>query len=198
MENIVTIVLSILTVLGTIGTFYFGYKSVRLERMKNSLTWREVESGALHLLKKAEATFKPDILLMLSGPGAIITSLGMIQARRFYPVYTAMLEDKRGTLFQCKPKGHIEIATRKWIIHLPEQLFAETDKRIMIIDDCVISGDVQTSMCDFLEKKGFPKENIFFATLVCSQIAIEANKAPDLYWYLNPHKDLFFPWGRWF
>jgi hypothetical protein len=171
---------------------------MRLERIRNSLDWKEVECGSLHLLKKAEGVFRPDILLMTSGPGAIIASLAMIQARRFFPVYTAILEDKRSESFQCKPKGHIKLSTRKWVIYLPEQLCDETDKRIMIIDDCVISGDVQTAICEFLEHKGFPKNNIFFATLVCSQIAIESNKAPNLYWYVNPHKDLFFPWGRWF
>lgn len=197
MENL-TILLAVLSVLGTVGTFYFGARSMRLERLKNSLTWKEVETGSLDLLRKAEATFKPDILLMTSGPGAIVASLAMIQARRFFPIYTAILEDKRSALFQCKPKGHIQLFTRKWVIHLPEQLCKEAAKRIMIIDDCVISGDVQTAVCEFLEKNGFPKKNIFFATLVCSQIAIDTNKAPDLHWYTNPHKDLFFPWGRWF
>ena len=146
MEKI-TIVLAVVSVLGTIGTFYFGARSVRLERIKNSLTWKEVESGSLDLLNRAEAAFKPDILLMTSGPGAIIASLAMIQARRFFPVYTAILEDKRSARFHCEPKGHFKVFTKKWIVHLPEQLCNEVDKRIMVIDDCVISGDVQTAIC---------------------------------------------------
>jgi len=193
-----TIILAVLTILGTVGTFYFGARSMKLERLKNALTWKEVESGSLDLMKKAEAKFKPDILLMTSGPGAIVASLAMIQTRRFFPIYTAILEDKRSAPFQCQPKGHIKLSTRKWVVHLPEQLRNETHKRILVMDDCVISGDVQTAICEFLEENGFPKKNIFFATLVCSQIAIDTNKAPDLHWYTNPHKDLFFPWGKWF
>lgn len=171
---------------------------MKLARIKDSLSWKQVESGSFELLKKGDKVFRPDILLMTSGPGAIVASLAMIQLRRFLPVYTAILEDKRGTLFQHPPKGHIEISTSKWNMYLPEQLSDETDKRIMIIDDCVMLGDVHTALREYLQETGFLRENIFFATLVCSQLAIDSSKAPDLYSFINPHKDLFFPWGRWF
>lgn len=193
-----TITLGVLSLLGTFGTFYFGWKTVLLQRLRNSLTWREVESGSLFLLREAEKRFRPDILLTTSGPGAIVANLAMCQTRRFYPIYTAILEDNRSTRFKLKPKGHVELSTHKWIIHLPEQLCIESDKRILIIDDCVMSGDVQAAICGFLESRGFPKKNIFFATLVCSQIASETKRTPNLHWRLNPDKDLFFPWGRWF
>jgi hypoxanthine phosphoribosyltransferase len=196
--TILTICLGVLSVLGTAGTFYFGWKAGLLQRLRNSLTWQQVASGSLYLLREAEKQFRPDILLTTSGPGAIVANLAMSQARKFYPIYTIILEDRRSGRFKLKPKGHEELFTPKWVIHLPEQLCQETDKRILIIDDCVMSGDVQRAICEFLEAKGFPKKKIFFATLVCSQIATETEKAPNLYWQINSHKDLFFPWGRWF
>jgi len=193
-----TIGLGVLSCLGTLGTFYFGWKTVLLQRLRNSLTWKDIESGSLFLLREAEKRFRPEVLLTTSGPGAIVANLAMSQARRFYPIYTIMLEDKRSGAFKLKPKGHVELSTHKWLIHLPEQLCQEVNKRVLIMDDCVMSGDVQAAICGFLETKGFPRKNIFFATLVCSQIASETKKAPNLHWHLNPHKDLFFPWGRWF
>ena|SRR2546423_2467872 len=194
----ITVLLSIVSVLGTIGTFYFGIKSNRLEKQRYSLTWKEVETGSLQLLRESESKFHPDILLMISGPSAIVASLAMIQSRQFFPVYTAVLENKRELLFKYKPKGHTEISTTKWNIYLPEQLCREVDKRILVIHDCVMSGDVQATICHFLLEKGFPRDHIFLATLVCSELAFESKKAPDYHWYKNPHKDLYFPWGRWF
>src|SRR5260221_12151740 len=74
-----TIGLAILSILGTVRTFYFGYRTTKLERIKNSLTWKDVQSGSLELLQKTDKIFHPDILLMTSGPGTIVASLAIIQ-----------------------------------------------------------------------------------------------------------------------
>lgn len=196
--DLVTLILGIISVLGTLGTFYFGFKSVRLDRAKRSFEWKDIKNGAIDVLKAAEKTFHPDCLLMMSGPGAIVASIAMVETGRAIPAYLAMLEDRRGPLFKFKPYGHTVISTKKWNIYIPDQLLNEKDKRVMIIDDCVLSGDLQTTVCRFLEENDFPRQNIFLTAVVCSRIAIEANKSPDLYWYLNPHADFYFPWGRWF
>lgn len=197
-QAIITIILAAIGVAGTVGTFYFGLKSFRLERARNSFTWDDVETGALDILKRAEKDFRPHILLMVSGPGGIVTSLAMVRSGRYYPVYTAMLEDKRGPLFPSKPAGYTEVSTQKWNIYLPNILSGENEKRVLIIDDCVMSGDLQAAVRRFLLDHGFAKQNIFFATLICSKIAMQSNKAPDIYWYLNPHGEFYFPWGSWF
>src|SRR5258708_25569818 len=103
--RVLTIALGIWSFIGTVGTFYFGWRTGVVERMRNSLTWKEVESGSLYLLREAEKKFRPDMLLTTSGPGAIVANLAMSQARRFYPIYTIILEDRRAGSFKLKPKG---------------------------------------------------------------------------------------------
>jgi hypoxanthine phosphoribosyltransferase len=195
--NTLTILLSVIGILGTVGTFYFGIESLRLKWARNSITWKEIERGTADIFKKADKDFQPEILLTMSGPGAIITSLAMIQSGRFLPVYTIILEDKTGYSFKDKPKGYIPISTHKWNLYVPEQILNETSKRVMVIDDCVMTGDIKAVVCEFLEDHHFPKENIFFAVLVCSQIAVTTSKAPHLHWRLS-HGDFYFPWGKWY
>jgi hypothetical protein len=151
----------------------------------------------LDILKKAERDFKPELLLMMSGPGGIVTNLAMVKSGRFYPIYTAMLENKKIPTFSFAPKGYTKISTKKWNIYLPDVIFEESSKRILIIDDCVMSGDVQSTVRNFFSDKGISETNFMFASLVCSKIAQPASKAPEIYGYLNPHGEFYFPWGEW-
>lgn len=195
--NTLTIILGIVGLLGTIGTFYFGFKTLYLEKRRRSFSWQEVQTGTSEFLKEIIEVFKPDALVSMSGPGSIIANLGMSELKKFYPLYTLMMEDLKNKGFSFKPKGYETITTTKWRIHIPKQLLNEKDKKILILDECTMSGDTNFQVKKFLVENGHEEKNIYHASLVCSEVANFSNKAPNKYWYLNPHSEFYFPWGRW-
>jgi hypothetical protein len=196
MLNVISLLIG---VLGIIVAFYFGIKSLRLSREKRTFSWHEVERGATYLLRKAEEVFHPQIIMMISIESAIITGIAMTKFPRLLPTYLVMLENKTGRKFDPTviPKDHSPIETSKWNIYIPNQVCKEHDKRILIIDDRVLTGNIQREMRKFLESKGFKKENIMFISLVCASTAITSNNAPDLYYYKNPYEEFDFPYGSW-
>ena len=196
--NSFTIIATAVGLLGSIGTFYFGLRTVRLERARIFFTWADVERGASDLLKSVDKVFQADVLLMTSGPPAIVGSIAMVQSDRYLPVYLGIQEDKRGPLFACPPSDHAIVATEKFNIYIPKTLCADTSKKVIIFQDCVISGDSLVGLVRFLEDAGFARNNICTASLVCSQIALDSGKGPDMHWYATPHSEFNFPWGKWY
>ena len=193
-----TMILSTIGVIGTFGTFYFGHKSILLEKKKKSLNWSQIESAMGELLRDSIHKFNPDAIVFLSGPSAIVANIGFVKLRYFIPTYLIMIEDSKKSPFTKKVNNYIEFSCSRWTLYLPSQLITKKNNRILIISDCVISGDTASSIKKLFIENGFKKNNLYYSTLVCSQVALDSNKAPDYYWYINPHADFYFPWGRWF
>lgn len=189
-------------VIGALGIFvgvYFGIENRRLSRERRTFSWQDVERGASYLLRRAEEVFKPDIVVMVSIEGAILAGIAMTRFTRLMPTYLAMLENKTGRRFEpgVTPKDHSVVSTEKWNVYIPNQICKEHDRRVLLIDDRVITGNIQREIRIFLEGNGFKRENIFFASLVCASTAIISNNAPDLYYFKNPHEEFYFPYGSW-
>jgi len=196
--EIFTIFASIIGVLGTVGTFYYGFRAKDLRRERVSFGWDDIETGTIDLLKAVERCFHPDALLITSGPPAIVGSIAMVQSGRFLPTYLGVQEDKRGYQFNNPLPNHKIISTEKFNIHIPESIFLDTSKKLLILQDCVISGDSLAGIVNMLIAGGYPRGNIHTAALVCSQIARDSNKAPDHYWFPSPYSEFYFPWGKWY
>ena len=73
---------------------------------------------------------------------------------------------------------HALVSTEKFNIYIPKTLCVDTSKKVLILQDCVITGDSLAGMVRFLEASGFSRTNICTATLVCSQIALESKEGP--------------------
>ena len=214
--DLVTIILGAISVLGVIATIFFGFESKRkgkrvleldaareeLETRRKSFSWQEVQAGAVELLRKELKEFRPDALILMAGPGAVIASVAMAQFKYIIPVYVIMLQDATRDVFSFEPneKDYSRITSSRWRIYIPKSIFNDEVPRLLYFDDCVISGDTLTKLRIFFEEQGYTKNknNIRFVTLVCSQISVDSNKDPDNYWYLNPYADFYFPWGKWY
>jgi adenine/guanine phosphoribosyltransferase-like PRPP-binding protein len=191
------ITLAVIGVLGTIGTFYFGIKSLRLERQRRSFTWRDIQIGATELLRREIQHFRPDLMLVPSGPGAAVASIAMTELRHFIPTYTIVLrnpsEPFHGDLKDC-----YQTKSGRWEIFIPKSVLTDKTRRILVFDDCVMTGDTLSAIRQLIESKGIDAAQLRCICLVCSRIAADGNKSPDAFWHQHDDAEFYFPWGKWY
>ncbi len=191
------IVLGIVSILGTIGTFYFGAKAERMAREKQRFSWGDVEEGCRTLNRTAIGRFKPDIIICFSGPSSIIANLMIQLSNYFVPVYTSVLQKPdilSDRYFSTQSFEHI--VTSQWQLHVPAEIFLDKTKRVLLVDDYVHSGESLSVLKQKLLDRGFPVSNVKSCALICSNIAKEANRAPDYFKYLLDNSVFYLPWGK--
>lgn len=164
--------------------------------------WEAVSSGSRELARKCIRQFGPDAILTLSGPGAVLASLAMVESGRFLPLYTVIQieKEKNGSSDPNHdiPMYSIRDETGKWDLYFPDALCAIPDKKkkkITVLDDCALTGDLLSKVRARLTQLGFEDKNILTAVLVCSQVAIRQNKAPNFYVHSERASEFELPWG---
>lgn len=194
-STIVSVVSFIIGVLGTSGTVYFGIKSLRLEQRIRRFDWDDISIGIKSLNNRIFNDFKPDLLLSISGPGSIISNLLLAQTANYAPLYVG-ISKKVSENFSCIPSYKHSISTSKWITYIPDELFKFKNRRVLICEDCVLSGDTMSQLVNILINNGFRRENILTMSLFVTEVAMSSNKGPDIYWYKLPDSDFYLPWGK--
>jgi hypothetical protein len=66
----------------------------------------------------------------------------------------------------------------------------------LIIDGAAITGDTIEKVTNFLIENNFVKNNIYWASLFVTKVALEAGKSPNIYWIQIPDSDIYLPWGK--
>jgi len=187
-----------LTVIFGVGsifiTIYYQIKNKQLNKKK--ITWEELQDFTNSLRKKINTGYKPDIYFSPCRRGATIANL-MFLADENIPLFVGIREDNRGknTAFAFKHEGFVISKTEKYNHYIPKGLLDQKKFKLLIIDDFADTGDSLKTIVDFLVDNGFEKENIKTATVVCSETAHRARKAPDYFSTIMP-SDFRFPWGE--
>jgi len=196
--DILTIFFGIVSVIGVIGTLYYGSKSVHHNRELKRIVWSDLASASHRLRNKIKKKFRPDIVFTPDRRGATIANL-MFEVGENIILYVGIREDQRENDFVFsseKWKKDWEIVkTEKYFHYIPKALLKENNANLLILDDFAMSGTSLTSIVDFLLNKGFSEDKIKTATIVCTDAAHDAGKAPDFWWKKTPHTDFEFPWG---
>ena len=192
---IIGVVGVVVGIVGVAIAVYFGRKSLRLEHKIRRFDWEDVEHG-VRWLRNQLIDFRPDLLLSISGPGSIVSHLLVSRASIRVPVYTAVSRRLDETVPLCEPTCRHRVTTSKWEIYIPDDVFRFRDARILICDDCVLSGDTLSGIVDILTKQGFKKENIFTMALIATELAINSHKGPDSYWFKCADSEFYMPWGK--
>jgi len=192
----ITLLLGIIGIAGTIGTFYFGIQYNRLAIQRYRYSWSDVESGCRQISKKCIKKFQPDAILTFSGPGSIIANLALIHSRKYIPIYTAVEfpqgdKNKSSLMSDC-----IMLETAKWVFRIPNAFTIHKGQRVAIIHDCSVSGVGLDKIIRGLVDIGFSRENLYVSSLVCTKAALDANLAPDFYPFLVENNEFSFPWGK--
>lgn len=194
-STIISVVSIIIGVLGIGGTVYFGIKSLRLEQRIRRFDWDDISIGIKSLNNRIFHDFKPDLLLSISGPGSIISNLLLAQTSNYVPLYVG-ISKKLSESFDCAPSYKHSISTSKWMTYIPDELFKFKNRRILICEDCVLSGDTMSQLVNVLINNGFRRENILTMSLFVTEVALSSNKGPDIYWYKLPDSEFYLPWGK--
>ncbi|HWT05651.1 MAG TPA: hypothetical protein VN224_07830 [Xanthomonadales bacterium] len=184
-----------IAVLGLAGTFYYGIRSTRLQKRLTRFTWNEVEHGINLLCEKVLKEFRPDVVLTISVPGKIISSLMMIRSLHVAIEYSALTLRSKAHENDVL-KDHFMVRTQKFTLAVPKAVAHLKDKKILVVDSAVVTGDLLLEVMTLLREKGVPVENLKSASLIVTDFAIQAGKAPDFYWSSVKDTGYSLPWGN--
>jgi hypoxanthine phosphoribosyltransferase len=194
-QHMAETLLALISIAGTVGTFYYGGKSFRLAQDKVRFSWDDVANACRHLRGSAVSRFKPQAVVCFSGPSAIVASILMEVAEYYAPMVVVFLEKQLGDKVATRlMPGYRRIDTAKWRLFIPEMLFTFSDKRTLLIDDCVVSGESLALLKTILMENGFSE--IKTCSVVCTYIAQRSNRTPDYYCYLVDYSKFHMPWGE--
>lgn len=197
LKNSRDIILGLLTVLGATGTFYFGFRARSLRKEIRTFSWHDIHTAARSQMRAALKEFHPGIIVTMSGPGAIVANIAMQEEPDCYlPIFMIDARHLHAPEYCVKLSDRYLVSTSRWMYYIPENLFQYKDTRILLFDDCVVTGDTLHMIVNLFIEKGFSKENIRTAALVTTEIALQSAKGPDFYTYVVPDGNFYMPWGR--
>lgn len=194
----------IVSLLIGIAGIYVGYW---LSKKKDTFGWDDIEDGARDIINNRveyinkqlmKKDFIPDAILTFSGPASIVANLAMTEACKYLPIYLVLIEDLgRGPQFSFRPSEYFTYESSKWRIYIPNSINELKEKKLLIIDHNTLTGDTLKRLVELITVKGdLNRDNIRTVSLICTNIAIDANKAPDGIWRRINVTDFYFPWGK--
>lgn len=183
------------TVIGVVLTIYFYLRSKALYRERFRYSWADVTQGLSTILSELEKeSFKPDIILTISGPGGIVANLAMTMIDEYLPFYQAMIEDPSKP-WAASPHGHTIVKSTRWKIHIPDSILDEEKERnILIVDDTCVTGTTVGGIVDYLTRQGF--KSIKWGCLLRVKPVEGLPHKPDIYYFENPTSEFYYPWGK--
>ncbi|CAD6492150.1 MAG: hypothetical protein CHKLHMKO_00238 [Candidatus Argoarchaeum ethanivorans] len=201
--DILTIIFGIVGAMGTMGTIYYGIKSLHLNRELKRITWSDFKSASRELKKEINKNFKPDIVFSPCRRGATIANL-VFDVGENVILYVGIREDHREDNFcflgdawkNAWKEDFAVVKTNKYYHYIPMGMLKKKNINLLILDDFAMSGTSLQKLKEVLLEKGFHKENIKTATIVCTDAAYDADMAPDFWWRKTPYTDVEFPWGK--
>lgn len=200
-----------------IATIYYGRKAVKsevareqLEKVKNELQkskdeleksrkkldWTDLQSCANDMGLRLKKEFVPELIFTPSLRGATFANLIVNEFDKNIPVIVGISSWKEDDDVLEQLPNHETIKTTKWFVHVPGLITDFKDKKVLVVDDFVISGDFLLSIKKLLLRLGFQEDNIRTLSIVTTKVAEETFKAPDYYWYPINDTNFYFPWGK--
>jgi hypoxanthine phosphoribosyltransferase len=189
-----SVALAVITVL-SFGLAIWQYaRAESLNRRQRDLDWPRFRNAASDLAREVDRSeFMPDFILATSDRGAIVGHLVARELRRQIPILTAGHLDIPGG---SPIPGFDAIGGTKTTVYIPHGVRDLTQKKVLVLDDFVMSGDGMAITRKQLESYGFAREDIKTGSVVVTKLAIANRKGPDFRAREIKDFDFFFPWGR--
>jgi hypoxanthine phosphoribosyltransferase len=180
-------------ILGALGV-YLTWRSLRQPRDLR-YSWDDIHHGVADLHQKIrDSNWKPEVLVTVTGSGAIVANLFMKIMNERLPFYAVMLEDPRRP-WGYTPASHRKIDAGRWTINVPESLLLESKKnKILIIDSSHFSGLTMKALKSLLTESGF--NDIRHACFVQLERPQGATEEPDYYAHRSNNAVFYYPWGK--
>jgi hypoxanthine phosphoribosyltransferase len=172
----------------------------KLDKERRSYSWGAVGDGCRRLANECIEPFEPAAILTLSGTGSVVASLALVEVEYSLPLYTVIQIRKEQGKANRIPKipGYSKTATTQtWFLFFPDALEYITDKKLVVIDDCVLTGELLREVRRILtDELGFESDNVRTAVLVYSERVVgRAGIKPDFAAYSSTFTDFYLPWG---
>ncbi len=195
--DMLNVVFGLITIISFGLTIFYGIKSTRLEKQRKKLDWTDLQSCAKDLGNELKKTgFNPDMIFTPGLRGATFANLLQNEIVQQIPVYVGISYWK-DSISKCELiDGYELIETSKWYVLFPKLPMCQKGKKILILDDYVMSGDFLKSTKKMLIDFGLDENNIKSMAVTTTKIAIESHKAPDYYWMTTFDSNFYFPWGK--
>lgn len=218
LSEVFNVFLGILTVVSFGLTLYYGRRAAKsetnlnvikqqsellhkqfiaLERERRSVDFQDILACAVELKSELSATgFKPDIIFAPGLRGATFANVLEDEFRQDSMPVIVGISTWTNFDFFSNTVGYRMLATERWQLLIPDILFANPDKKLLIVDDFAMTGDFLSILKKDLITCGYKKEHIQSITIATTTVAIENKTAPDFYWHESPDSNFFFPWGK--
>ena len=189
------ILLGLTTVIGFGLAIWQTLRAEQLNRRQRDLDWPRFRSATSDLARSIDRSdFMPDVILALSERGAMVAHLVARELRSQVPIVTVAYLAKSDD--GADLPGYDPIRGTKAVTFLPDKLGELSDRRVLLLDDFVMSGDGLANVTKALLAMGFEPNRLRSGAVVATRLAIANRKGPD-YWARETRDfDFYFPWGR--
>ncbi len=180
-------------ILGALGVYLTWRALVQQRDLRYS--WDDIHRGVADLHRKiVDSDFKPEILVTVTGSGAIMANLFMKIMNERLPLYGVMLEDPRKP-WKNTPPAHRKLRAGRWLVNVPESLLDEgKEKNILIVDSSHFSGLTMKALKDVLAENGF--REVRHACFVRLESPQGATLEPDYCVHRSSKSVFYYPWGK--
>lgn len=188
------VILGITTVLGFGLAVWQATRAEQLNKRQRDLDWPRFRNAASDLARSVDRSgFMPDFILSISDRGAMVGHLVARELRRQIPIITVGYLDQEEDV---SIPGFLTLRGTKATTFLPDGLKGLRGKRVLLVDDFVMSGDGLLRIKDQLLDYGFAKDSIKSGAVVATKVSVANKKGPDFFAREARDFDFFFPWGR--
>lgn len=201
---VITVVSFTLTILGTGLTVYGVIITRKANRKAKTIDWNQVMIATKSIVKKLKSNnFIPDVIVTPGQKGGIFAQLIMDSLNVEIPIVTGFFIPNKPSILRSYSDqleyyynhNFFKLETSKWFICLPDTVLGFENKKILIVDDLVMSGDALRSILNKI-KDTSSTNSIKSCSLVTTKVAIQTKKNPDYYWNIIDADDCYFPWGK--
>jgi hypoxanthine phosphoribosyltransferase len=189
------VLLGVTTLIGFALAIWQTLRAEQLNRRQKDLDWPRFRSATSDLARAIDRSdFMPDAIVALSERGAMVAHLVARELRRQVPIITVAYLNKPGTSMDLP--GYEPLRGTKSTIFLPEKLCELKDRRVLLVDDFVMSGDGLARVRATLLSWGFDPQQIRTGAVVATKLAVVNKKGPDYLVREVKDFDFYFPWGQ--
>lgn len=193
-ETTMNVIFGVATVISLIFTIYYGRRAKKLESERKSLRYEDLQSAANDLAEKINREFAPDAVFTPGLRGATIANLLVPELSKEVPVFVGISSWKHGAA-ASSILAHSVLETNKWLVYVPDVLLSGGFKKLLVVDDFVMSGDFLERVVGLLSAN-VPGAEIRAVSIVTTSVAIKNHKAPNYFWMQTTDDTFYFPWGR--
>jgi hypoxanthine phosphoribosyltransferase len=190
-----SVLLAATTLIGFGLAIWQTIRAEQLNRRERDLDWPRFRSAASDLARSVDRSdFMPDVILALSERGSIVAHLVARELRAQVPILTVAYLSRPDHSVDLP--GHSAIRGTKAVLFLPDGIGELKGRRLLLLDDFVMTGDGLNSVIGTLLGKGFDRKSIRSGAVVATRISIASKKGPDFIGRETEGFDFYFPWGR--